>query len=208
MKTYFLILVSSIILFSCNQDPDIKTVEVLEAPVADAIVDSAANAVLAAKAIANESKAVVNDTNQMVQSIREEYARIGKYNLKKKSMKFHCKDNPEDLKVDYYLSNDNKVVKIAIDWGTAGDFSSFDEFYYKNNELIFIFKIISGGAANEKQTDLEQRTYVYEHNVIRYMEDKKIMPCNTCSYPEKSYEYRILKVYGTSNVESAFCDWD
>jgi hypothetical protein len=210
IKFNFLLLL--VFLFSCNQDQNVQTVEVITAPA----IDTSANIPLdpdlndseTAIAIANESKAIINDTNQMVQSIREEYARIGKYNLKKKSVKFHCKDNPEDLKVDYYLSNDNKVVKIAIDWGAAGDFSSFDEFYYKNNELIFIFKIISGGAANEKQTDLEQRTYVYEHNVIRYMEDKKIMPCNTCSYPEKSYEYRILKAIGSKNVESAFCDWD
>ncbi len=208
MKQIVTIFMLVALFFSCNQESDIKTVEVVEAPVADAIVDSAANSVLAAKAIENESKAIVNDTNQMIESIREEYARIGKYNLKKKSMQFHCKDNPEDLKVDYYLNNESKVVKITIDWGAAGDFSSFEELYYKNDQLIFIFKTISGGAANEKQTDLEQRTYVYEHNVIRYMEDKKIKPCNPCAYSDKSYEYRVLKAIGTKNVESAFCEWD
>jgi hypothetical protein len=149
--------------FSCNQDSNTQTVEVIEATIiADSIVSEAQKAV----AIANESKTIVNDTNQMVQFIRDEYARIGKYNLKKKSLKFHCKDNPEDLMVDYYLNNDNKVVKIAIDWGVAGDFSALEELYYKNDELIFIFKTSSGGAANQVQTDLEQRTYVYEHNVI------------------------------------------
>jgi hypothetical protein len=208
MKNQLFLLVANIVLFSCNQDPNIKTAEVVETPIVETINDSAVNAAEAAVAIADESKAIVNDTDQMIRTIREEYARIGKYNLKKKSLKFHCKDNPEDLKVDYYLSNDNKVVKITIDWGAAGDFSSYEELYYKNNELIFIFKTISGAAANDVQIDSEQRTYIYEHKVIRYMEDKKIMPCNTCAYPEKSYEYRILRAFGTGNVESAFCDWN
>jgi hypothetical protein len=208
MKYTIIFFVLVAMFFSCNNNSDIKTVEVVEAPIADMAKDSAMNAVLSAKAIADESKAIVNDTNQMIESIREEYARIGKYNLKKKSMHFHCKDNPEDLMVDYYLNNDNKVVKITIDWGAAGDFSAFEELYYKNDQLIFIFKTISGAAANDVQIDSEQRTYVYEHKVIRYMEDKKIIPCNTCAYSEQSYEYKILKAIGTANVESAFCDWD
>src|SRR5437763_16240653 len=72
-----------------------------------------------------------SSTETPISEIRSEYNRINSGHLLKKVFPFSCKNDPAEGTVAYYSEN-SKVVKIAIDWGFAGDYASNSEYYFKN----------------------------------------------------------------------------
>ena len=146
-----------------------------------------------------------SNPEQLILDIRKEFKRINSAQLTKKKYSFACKNDPANGTVIYYLDN-GKVVKIAIDWGFAGDYSTTSEYYYKNDKFIFGYDVAIGGPAEGAETKSEERTYVNNDKTIRYMQNQKIISCTTCEFKESSKEYKILRAYNTNNVTAALCE--
>jgi hypothetical protein len=150
------------------------------------------------------SNEVGADPEKIIADIRKEFKRINTLSLDADTISLNCANDP-GATVVYYLNN-NKVVKIAIDWGTSGDYSITSDYYFKNDKLIFKYIVYVGSIGDDEETKTEQRTYVFNDSAIRYMEGKQILPCTGCRFSDSSEEYKRLKAYTTKKFTDAFCN--
>lgn len=137
-----------------------------------------------------------------IRSIKKEFARINAASLTKKTYTYQC---DELMTIDYYYEGEN-VVKAVVDYGTVGDHYQKSEFYYHDNKLFFFYDFVEGGPACEGcEMKLEQRYYVKDDLVIKYIRNQKEEKCRTCNFSQRSTPYRALKAAKTLDFKTAFC---
>ena len=205
MREFIFLLILSLSIISCGQNDtkqkelDIKEKELALKEKGVALKEKEINADSSAK-----SNALANSTTpeQMILDIRSEFKRINSIRLTTKKYNFHC---DTDGTITYYTDN-GKIVKIAIDWGFMGDYSTKSEYYYKDDKLIFTYNILIGGPAGVVETKTEERTYINNDKTIKYMKNQKVIACTTCQFNNSSREYKILEAYNTNNIKSALCN--
>lgn len=154
----------------------------------------------------SESDTIPVDDNIPVEDpindIKKEFSRINAAALTKKHYTYQC---DELMAIDYYYEGDT-VVKAVVDYGTVGDHYQKSEFYYKDGKLFFFYDFTEGGPACEGcQMKLEQRYYVKDDLVIKYIKNKKEEKCTTCNFSQRSTPYRALKAAKTLDFKTAFC---
>lgn len=138
---------------------------------------------------------------EIVLEIRKEFQRINKLNLTKKEYEWDEDDCGEFI-ITYFLEN-NQIVKI-VEEGWFGDSSWTNEYYYQNGKLFFIYTESEDSLGS---TRYEFRTYVENNQTIKYMENQKVLPCETCSFNALSQEYKILEAYSTKDFSNALCNY-
>lgn len=141
-------------------------------------------------------------TDEMVAEIRNEFARINSLKTTTKRYKFVC---DAEGTVDYYWEN-NKVVRVAIDWGFLGDYASKSEYYYKEGKFIFGYEVSVGGPGAGPETTTEHRTYVNNDKTIKAMENNKTIACITCHFGPSSLEYKIVNADNAKKVTAVLCE--
>jgi hypothetical protein len=181
-------------LFSCREAPKENTVK-----------ETSTDSATAVTGHPEEDAAPVTDSinaSDPIAAIKGEFSRINAAKLNKKSYTYKC---DELMKIDYYYEG-NDVVKAVVDYGTVGDHYQKSEFYYKNGKLFFYYDFLEGGPACEGcDMKMEQRYYVEDDLVIRYIKNKTTEKCKTCSFSQKSTPYRALKAASTLDFKTAFC---
>lgn len=209
MRHIIFLLTFSLFLISCGQnDTKQKELELKEKELALKqreldLKEKQISGDTSAKNVAPANTATITATaEQLVLDIRSEFQRINSLRLTTKKYKFVC---DTDGTITYYTDND-KVVKIAIDWGSIGDGSSASEYYFKDDKLIFAYDVYIGGPAGAAVTKTEERTYVNNDKTIKYMQNQKVSDCLTCDFNESSREYKALRAYNTNNIKSALCN--
>ena len=142
-------------------------------------------------------------TSAAIGRIRDEYNRINTTQLTQKKITFEC-----DIEgtATYYFEN-NKVVRIVIEDGFAGDNSTTSQYYFKDGKLMFIYEVHLGGSATGPDTRKEERTYVQDNKVIKYMEYQNEAPCTTCGFSDTSKEYKLFRANDAGSIRKALCDW-
>ncbi|WP_294820491.1 hypothetical protein [uncultured Flavobacterium sp.] len=134
--------------------------------------------------------------------IKSEFTRINSSSLTKKSHTYQC---DELMKIDYYYEGEN-VVKAVVDYGTVGDHYQKSEFYYKDGKLFFFYDFVEGGPACEGcEMKLEQRYYIKDDLVIKYIKNQTPEKCEICNFSQRSTPYRALKAAKTLDFKTAFC---
>lgn len=142
------------------------------------------------------------DSSDPIAVIKLEFARINSAALVKKSYTYQC---DELMKIDYYYEGEN-VVKAVVDYGAVGDHYQKSEFYYKDGKLLFFYDFVEGGPACEGcEMTLEQRYYVKDDLVIKYIKNQTAEKCEICNFSQKSTPYRALKAAKTLDFKTAFC---
>lgn len=204
MKQHILILTLSLFLFSCAQkndkqrELDLKEKELalkqkeLELKEKEGPANTTNNTISAGNAT----------TEEMVLDIRNEIKRQGLVPLTTKKFNFIC---DTDGTITYFLEND-KIVKVAIDWGFIGDYSSTSDYYYRNDKLIFVFEVSIGGPAGLPEEKTEERTYIKDDVAFKYMRNQKVEPCPNCRFNESSREYGVLRALASKNFKAALCN--
>jgi hypothetical protein len=194
MRTTLLALVFSIALLSCNK----KTADTETNTVDSTAVTTPAEAEPAQEQTAEAPTAPLSP----VDSIELDVARINAANLHAVAEDFVC-----DEKVNLIYYYDGKtIVKITIDWGTVGDASHKEEFFYQDNKLIFDYDLVEGaGAYPGGDSKLERRHYVVNDKVVQYTENKVVKPCEHCGYKASSKPYKILVPQMTPALEKWLC---
>lgn len=134
--------------------------------------------------------------------IRQRVEHINTANLQKKHFEFMC---DEKMMVDYFYEN-GELVKVAVDFGTVGDVYAKEGYYYDNGKLVFNYEYTEGGPACEGCIEKnEYRTYIENDKAIRYIKNKDIGPCRTCSFTSKSRQYRVISAKTAEEVKFALC---
>lgn len=189
------------LLLSCNHKKEKSTDSATETKTYPMVMDSAAAApVETADQPAPAEATGVPD--KVVEAIRDEYNRINKASLTKKRQNITCE---ADGNITYYYEN-NKIVKVAIDWGLTDDHSDASEYYYKDGQLILVYNVSVGGPANGPEEKNEERSYVNEDRVIKFMKNQQTAPCISCQFSASSREYKILDGYGNKELAKMICE--
>ncbi|SFQ45448.1 hypothetical protein [Flavobacterium akiainvivens] len=139
---------------------------------------------------------------QPIAAIRQRVEHINTAKLEKKHFEFMC---DEKMMVDYFYEG-NELVKIAIDFGTVGDVYAKEGYYYDKGKLVFNYEFVEGGPACEgciKKN--EYRTYVQNDEAIRYLKDKNVAECRTCSFSPTSRQYKLLKAKTQDEIKAVLC---
>ncbi|MBW7871308.1 MAG: hypothetical protein H3C39_09625 [Flavobacteriia bacterium] len=137
---------------------------------------------------------------EIVLEIRKEFQRINKLNLTKKEYEWEGNGCGE-FTITYFLEN-GLIVKV-VEKGWIGDGSWIKEYYYQNKEFIFSYEVFYPDYSDK----MEYRTYVKNNQTIKYMENQKVLPCETCSFNALSQEYKILEAYSTKDFSNALCNY-
>lgn len=141
-------------------------------------------------------------TDEIVLAIRKEFQRINNSRLVSKTFEWESAGCGKGT-LTYYLLN-KEIVK-TIEAGTADGFWTKETYYQKGN-LIFQYLHEESHLITSSENEIvEYRTYVYQDKVIRYMADKDVLPCITCSYTKNAPEYQLLDAYHTGNIDAAIC---
>lgn len=137
-----------------------------------------------------------------IQSIRKKVERINTIDLHKKHFEFMC---DEKMMVDYFYE-DNKIVKIAVDFGTVGDVYAKEGYYYNNGKLIFIYEFVEGGPACEGCWETnEYRSYIVNDKTIKYLKNTTEEKCKKCKFGNYSRHYKLLEAKTEKEVKAILC---
>lgn len=183
MRHTISLLVIVMILFSCNskKQTDTKTAQGSTAK--------------------EPTTTVANSPDDIIKGIDAEVSRINALSLTPKKFDVVC---DEKATVSYFREND-KIVKVSVDWNMVGDFATIDDYYYKNQKLIYSHESTSGGVGNEPTKNFEFKSYVDNDKTIRYLDSNKVVPCTVCDYSDTLREYAVLKADNVKDVTSAVC---
>lgn len=139
-----------------------------------------------------------------VAAIRAEFKRINAMALTTEEFQYDSAGCTEEGVVTYFIENQG-IVKI-VESGAIGDGSWTREFYYQSGKFIFCYEMIVGGPAEGPETKSEYRTYVKDDQVVRYMEDKKIIAADTKARAQVLTAYELIKAYTTKEFAKALCE--
>jgi hypothetical protein len=143
-------------------------------------------------------------TEESIASIRTEFKRINALALTTEEFQYDSAGCVDGGVVTYFLEN-QEIVKI-VESGAIGDGSWIREFYYQSGKFIFCYEEIVGGPAEGPETKTAFRTYVKDDKVIRFMEDKKIVPANNKATGQVSTASSLLKAYRTKDFAKVLCE--
>lgn len=135
-------------------------------------------------------------------TIRKKVEHINTTTLTKKHVEFMC---DEQTMVDFYTEN-GKIVKISIDFGTVGDVYAKEDYYYDEAKLIFFYEFVEGGPACEGciKTN-EYRSYIKDDKVIKYLKDKDQQQCRKCEFGPSSRQYKLLTARTPAEIKQIIC---
>jgi len=143
-------------------------------------------------------------TEESIAAIRTEFKRINASALSTEEFQYDSAGCVDEGVVTYFLEN-QEIVKI-VESGAIGDGSWTREFYYQSGKFIFCYEQIVGGPAEGPETKSEFRTYVKDDKVIRFMDDKKIIPPTSKATGQLSTAPRLLKAYRTKDFAKVLCE--
>jgi hypothetical protein len=138
-----------------------------------------------------------------ISGIRAEFKRINTLPLTKEQFNYDAAGCVDGGVVTYFFDK-HQIVKIT-EAGSIGDGSWTREYYYQSGKFIFCYEMIIGGPAIGPETKSEYRTYVNNDQVIRYMEDKKILPAESKAKGEVVTAYKLVKAYTARDFEAVLC---
>jgi len=144
------------------------------------------------------------DTSAAIAAIRTEYKNINTAPLTTAEFKYESAGCAEEGQVKYFFNQKKEIVKI-VESGAIGDGSWSREFYFQSGKLIFSYETQIGGPAEGPDTKSEFRTYVKDDQVLRYMEDKNIVPAGEKSADALKASYKLIKAYTTRKFAEALC---
>ncbi len=108
-------------------------------------------------------------------------------------------------KVDFYTEN-GKIVKISIDFGTLGDVYAKEDYYYDEGKLIFFYEFVEGGPACEGCVKTnEYRSYIKDDKVFKYLKDKDQQQCRKCEFGPSSRQYKLLSARSPEEIRKIIC---
>jgi hypothetical protein len=143
-------------------------------------------------------------TEAAIAAIRTEFKRINALPLIREEVKYEAAGCVEGGVVTY-CRDKQEIVKIS-ESGSIGDGSWVREYYYQAGKFIFCYEMIIGGPAVGPETKSEYRTYVKDDKVVRYMEDKKIVPAGSKATGEVATAYKLVKAYSTKDLAGVLCE--
>lgn len=150
----------------------------------------------------------VKDTNEppdeeYIQWIKKQYAIINAKKIKPQSFTFTC---DVENTINYYFENE-KIIKISIQWGYLGDGESYTEYYYDQDNVFFIYERYIGGPAGLEPETNEERYYIKNNHVIRFMKNQEIVPCEeNCILDENSQPTQALQAFTDKQFPKRLCD--
>ena len=149
-----------------------------------------------------DSTAVAEHSVGTIPEIQSEVTRIDATQKDSTVANFNC-DAPGTVK--YFKDKTGKIIKIGIDWGFTGDFSSTSDLYYNNDKIIYMHQTMIGAAAGMPEDTTVEQMFVSKDKVIRFMSNGKDTICDKCGYTDSSWEYKVLKAFPGKDVQSAIC---
>lgn len=151
-----------------------------------------------------QTKATTESVDEIhIQWIKKQYAAINSKKIQPQSFKFTC---DVENTINYYIEN-GKIIKISIQWGYLGDGESYTEYYYDNENVFFIYNRYVGGPAGHKPETYEERSYIKNKQIIRFMENQEIVPCEVdCIINEKSQPTQVLQAFADKQFRKRLCD--
>ncbi|PWV51920.1 hypothetical protein [Chitinophaga sp. S165] len=144
------------------------------------------------------------DTTAAINVIRAEYRNINTAKLTTEAFKYEAEGCVEEGQVKYFLNQKKEIVKI-VESGSIGDGSWNREFYFQSGKFIFCYETLIGGPAIGPETKTEHRTYVKDDQVLRYMDDKNIVPAEQTAADALKISYKLLKAYTTKKFAEVLC---
>jgi len=144
------------------------------------------------------------DTSAAIAAIRTAYKNINTASLSTEIFKYESAGCAEEGQVKYFFNQQKEIVKI-VESGSIGDGSWSREFYFQSGKLIFSYESQIGGPAEGPDTKSEFRTYIKNDQVLRFMEDKNIVPSGEKSADALKASYKLIKAYATKKFAEALC---
>ncbi|SHN33882.1 hypothetical protein [Chitinophaga sp. CF418] len=144
------------------------------------------------------------DTSAAIAAIRTAYKNINTATVTAEVFKYESAGCAEDGQVKYFFNQKKEIVKI-VESGSIGDGSWSREFYFQSGKLIFSYESQIGGPADGPETKNEYRTYIKGDQVLRFMEDKNIVPSGEKSADALKASYKLIKAYTTKKFAEALC---
>ena len=138
-----------------------------------------------------------------IEEIRTAFKEINSNTYKTEHYDYEIAGCVENGFLDYYLDK-QQIVKIK-ETGLAGDGGWDTEYYYRNGNLIFIFESLILGPFEGKSEKREYRVYVKDGKVIRFMENKKIIPADNKAAEMTATAIKLLTARTTKNFKAALC---
>ncbi|KAA2245679.1 hypothetical protein F0L74_06910 [Chitinophaga agrisoli] len=144
------------------------------------------------------------DTTAAITAIRAAYQKINAGPNTVEIFKYTAQDCVNEGEVTYFFNAQKEVVKI-VETGDIGDGVWSREFYYQSGKFIFCYELLIGGPAEGPEMKSEFRTYVKDDQVIRFMEDKKIMTPEVRSADALAVCYKLVKARTTKKFAEVLC---
>lgn len=115
----------------------------------------------------------VSDTTSIIKHIKEVYANINKEQLTQKSFEWEadttCEAPPMGGTLTYFYRG-NELVKM-LNAGGEDHGSWKEEYYFDNNQLVFIYQNNTyGGAANPDEVRYQNRYYFSNNELVKKIE--------------------------------------
>ncbi|MVT10253.1 hypothetical protein [Chitinophaga tropicalis] len=146
----------------------------------------------------------VKSNEEVVTAIRTEFKRINALPLNKEQFKYESEGCVEGGNVQYFF--DKKEIVKVVESGSMGDGSWTTEFYYQSGKLIFCYEKAVGSSADGQESKIEHRVYVKGNEVVKYMEDQKVIAADAEATKKLATADKLLKAYGTKNFAGALCE--
>lgn len=156
------------------------------------------------KTYASQRSILPVDTTTAINAIRAEYKAINTAQLKTEVFKYEAEGCTEEGQVKYFFNQKKEIVKI-VESGSIGDGSWNREFYFQSGKFIFCYELLIGGPADGPEMKSEHRTYIKDDQVLRYMDDKNIVPSGETATDALKISYKLLKAYTTKKFAEALC---
>jgi hypothetical protein len=169
------------------------------------LILSIAICMTSAKTYASQGTAQTTiDTSAAIAAIRTAYKNINTASLTTEIFKYESAGCVEEGQVKFFFNQGKEIVKI-VESGSIGDGSWNREFYFQSGKFIFCYESLIGGPADGPATRSEYRTYVKDNQVLRFMEDKNIVPAGEKSADALKVSYKLIKAYTTKKFAEALC---
>lgn len=144
------------------------------------------------------------DTTAAINVIRAEYKNINTAQLTTEAFKYEADGCVDGGQVKYFFNQKKEIVKI-VESGSIGDGSWDREFYFQSGKFIFCYEMLIGGPAVGPEIKNEHRTYIKDDQVLRYIEDKNIVPSGATAAEALKISYKLLKAYTTKKFAEVLC---
>jgi hypothetical protein len=144
------------------------------------------------------------DTTAAINIIRAEYRNINTAQLPTEAYRYEADGCVENGQVKYFFNQKKEIVKI-VESGSIGDGTWNREFYFQSGKFIFCYELLIGGPAAGPEIRTEHRTYIKDGQVLRYMEDKNIVPSGATAAEALKISYKLLEAYKTRTFAEVLC---